>query len=527
MWFSVDRRRLSVLLLVFVVVGLGALGGGWYYVTQYLPAQQSTTEQGIQTTRVRRGDLLIAVTGSGTLLAADEVELSFGGSGVVLEVLVDVEDWVESGDVLARMDPAALDRALMEAEADLLVAQEDLENVENPYSQLELNQAYLAVGQAESDLEDAKEDLAVAKEPSACMYSSVIDLEYEYSWYEENYYQEADEYEAGDSSREELDAASDNLEWAEERLDEALACPPGPEDVAVCENDYAWYQDRYAEMQGRYRAGEVSQEQLFAFWDRLEAVKERLEVARQAASEVESAEDQVTDCEYNLQQAREELAEMVSGPDAADLQLAQAKLLSAEAALEDARAAVEGAAIVAPFSGVITSVEARAGETAGMDSVIKLADMTYPLIEIYMDETDVSSVEEGYEVEVIFDALPDDVFVGHVVLVEPALTSIQNAPTVMVYAQLDEEWGEAAPLPMGANAMVDVIAARAEDALLVSTEALYELCPGEYAVMLMVDGEPQMRQVEVGVMDYAYAEIISGLEQGDVVSTGLVPTTTR
>jgi len=39
-----------------------------------------------------------------------------------------------------------------------------------------------------------------------------------------------------------------------------------------------------------------------------------------------------------------------------------------------------------------------------------------------------------------------------------------------------------------------------------------------------VDGEPQMREVEVGVMDYAYAEIISGLEQGEEVSTGMVPT---
>jgi RND family efflux transporter MFP subunit len=525
MRFSVDRRRLLLLVLVFAVVGLGALGGAWYYVTQYVPAQRSAAEQGIQTTRVRRGDLLIAVTGSGTLMAADEVDLSFGGSGVVSEVLVDVGDWVESGDVLARIDPAPLERALMEAEADLLVAQDDLENVENPYNQLDLNQAYLAVNQAASDVEDAKENLAVTMEPSGCMYSSVVDLEYEYSWYEENYYREADEYEAGDSSREELDAASDNLQWATERLEEALACPPGPDDVDVCADDYAWYQDRYAEMGDRYRAGEMSQEQLFAFWDRLEVAKQRLEDARQAASEVENAQDQVADCECNLQQAREDLSEMLSGPDAADLQVAQAKLLSAEAALEEARAALEGAAIVAPFSGVITSVQARVGETVGTDSAITLADMTYPLIEIYLDETDVSSVEEGYEVEVIFDALPDDVFVGHVVLVEPALTSVQNAPTVMVYARLDEEWGEAAPLPMGANAMVDVIAARAGDVLLVSTEALYELSPGEYAVMLMVDGEPQMRQVEVGVMDYAYAEIISGLEQGDVVSTGLVPTT--
>lgn len=525
MGFSVDRRRLLLLLLFFAVVGLSAVGGGWYYVTQYLPTQRSSAEEGIQTTRVRRGDLLIAVTGSGTLLAADEVELSFGGSGVVSEVLVEVGDWVESGDVLAHIDPAPLERALLQAEADLMVAQDDLESVENPYSQLDLNQAYLAVDQAATALTEAKENLAEATEPSTCLFSSVIDLEYEYSWYEENYYQEADQYEAGDSSREELDGASDNLEWAEERLNEALACPPGPEDVDVCEDDYAWYQDRYAEMGDRYRAGEISQEQLFVFWDRLEAAKERLQEARQAASEVQNAQDQVAECEYNLQRARESLTEMQAGADAADLLAAQTKLLSAEAALDNAQAALEGATIIAPFSGVVTSVQAQVGETAGTDSVITLADMMYPLIEIYLDETDVSSVAEGYEVEVIFDALPDDVFAGHVVLVEPALTSVQNAPTVMVYARLDEEWGAASPLPLGANAMADVIAARAEDVLLVSTEALYELSPGEYAVMLLVDDEPQMRQVEVGVMDYAYAEIISGLEQGDVVSTGLVPTT--
>ena len=44
------------------------------------------------------------------------------------------------------------------------------------------------------------------------------------------------------------------------------------------------------------------------------------------------------------------------------------------------------------------------------------------------------------------------------------------------------------------------------------------------AVMVMVGGEPQMRQVEVGLMDYAYAEIVSGLEQGDQVSTGILGT---
>jgi multidrug efflux pump subunit AcrA (membrane-fusion protein) len=101
---------------------------------------------------------------------------------------------------------------------------------------------------------------------------------------------------------------------------------------------------------------------------------------------------------------------------------------------------------------------------------------------------------------------------------------MQNAPTVLVYASLDEESELPAALPIGANATVEIIAARAEDALLVPAEALRELSPGQYAVFVMVDGELQMQQVEVGVMDYAYAEIISGLNEGDVVSTGMVPT---
>jgi hypothetical protein len=38
------------------------------------------------------------------------------------------------------------------------------------------------------------------------------------------------------------------------------------------------------------------------------------------------------------------------------------------------------------------------------------------------------------------------------------------------------------------------------------------------------DGELEMRPVEVGLMDFANAEIISGLQQGDQVSTGIVET---
>jgi multidrug efflux pump subunit AcrA (membrane-fusion protein) len=74
------------------------------------------------------------------------------------------------------------------------------------------------------------------------------------------------------------------------------------------------------------------------------------------------------------------------------------------------------------------------------------------------------------------------------------------------------------------NASVDIIGGRAENAVLVPVEALRELGPEEYAVFVVEDGEPTLRIVEVGLIDFVSAEIISGLDAGEIVTTGIVET---
>jgi predicted O-linked N-acetylglucosamine transferase (SPINDLY family) len=95
--------------------------------------------------------------------------------------------------------------AMSQAEADLMVAQDGLEQAKSPYSDLDLAQAQLAMTQARTDLAEARQNLADAQEPSVCTYQSVVDLEYQYAWYEDNYYQMAQQFDAGEISREELD----------------------------------------------------------------------------------------------------------------------------------------------------------------------------------------------------------------------------------------------------------------------------------------------------------------------------------
>jgi multidrug efflux pump subunit AcrA (membrane-fusion protein) len=57
---------------------------------------------------------------------------------------------------------------------------------------------------------------------------------------------------------------------------------------------------------------------------------------------------------------------------------------------------------------------------------------------------------------------------------------------------------------------------------LVPVEALHELAPGEYGVFVVQNGTTRLRVVKVGLQDITSAEITSGLQAGEVVSTGIV-----
>ena len=65
------------------------------------------TEVSQREVEVVRGDLVIAVTGSGNIDVADEATLAFGSGGKVEEVYVDDGDKVSEGDVLARLDTSS------------------------------------------------------------------------------------------------------------------------------------------------------------------------------------------------------------------------------------------------------------------------------------------------------------------------------------------------------------------------------------------------------------------------------------
>jgi multidrug efflux pump subunit AcrA (membrane-fusion protein) len=243
--------------------------------------------------------------------------------------------------------------------------------------------------------------------------------------------------------------------------------------------------------------------------------------------------DQITAAEAKVAQAQAELDALLSGASANDLETAELNVTQARLNLEGAQRQLEQTLLEAPAAGTVTAVEAQAGESVGTSAIITLADLDAPRVQFWVEEADLSSVAPGNRVEVVFEALPDYSFPGEILSVDPILVEVDGTPAVQSYASvgLAHQSGTAHPIPSaalgtgtllsGMNADVEVVAGEVRNAVLVPLQALRELSPRQYAVFVVLpDGELEMRVVEVGLKDFVNAEILSGLEPGEVVSTG-------
>lgn len=146
----------------------------------------------LQTARVRQGDLVVSIAGTGSLLPSTQVELGFRSAGLVAEVLVSPGQRVEAGQVLAQLDSTSQQLTLTQAQANLdalftpaniilsqaevasaqltyedaILRLEELETIEEgeePPSEAELVLARARIAQAELELDDATHVLEIVE----------------------------------------------------------------------------------------------------------------------------------------------------------------------------------------------------------------------------------------------------------------------------------------------------------------------------------------------------------------------------
>lgn len=476
---------LSILILAFA-------GGYAYYAYGYLPSQVSTTESEVQTATVRRGDLVIYANGSGTLVSINQASFGFGASGQVTRVNVQVGDQAKAGDVLAELNNTSV---LLNYEQ----ARRNLAELTSP----------TAIASARQKVSLAEDDLATAKAKLEYLISPAV-LRWE---------ERLIEAQAGLRSAQEAAQADPSDENSQNVKDAELAVKLAEGNLRTAQADYdAYVVDVFTETATDPRTGE---ETINYYYDedgkkytvvyaptqaQIEAARAAYEVAKASLTEAKY---------YHVALNGEEIPADATGSALAALRKAQDALQTAEEDLKDTQ-------LIAPISGTVMSLEFSAGDMVGNSAVVTIADLSQPYLEVFLDESDWANVAVGYPVEVTFDILSEKVYNGEVVQVDPGLYTSGNTSVVRALVELDNS--EAFHLPLGTSASVDVIGGRAENAILVPVDALRETSPGEYAVFVVENGKPKLRGIEIGIKDLLYAEVRSGLEAGEVVTTGITET---
>ena len=538
----VRNRKLWLALIIIVILG----GGGYYFYSQNMAsaAEESGDEPAIQTAVARQGELVVSTTGAGSIVAAQEVSLAFGTSGTLTELLVQVGDSVQAGDVLARVDDTAAQEGLTNAQIALTKAamQTDASTTQAgiSYDDISLTNAQIALEEAQQNLDELltwepdEDEIAQAEASLAAAQAG---------------YSVASGQAVATSNNLELEAMSvTDAEAAIVAAQEAYeqAFDPGREWELYTDDPSCLAGQSYPDCTGQPYSTKLANEREAAI-NAVARAEENLYVAQlnyesavassgssslaNANSSVLNAqialkaaqsgptEDEIAAAETAVRQAELSLQQVMLNMEANQLNLTQAELNVAAA-----EETVAGTELIAPMDGTIMSVNYDVGESVS-GVMLTLANLEQPMIEAYLDESDLNMVGLGYEVDVVFDALPDDTFVGTVVQIDPQLVNESGITAVRALVKLNEEsFAKPQTLPIGLNATVEVIGGRAQNAVLVPVEALREISEDQYGVFVMEDGEPTLRFVEVGIMDFTYAQILSGVEAGEEVTTGIVQT---
>lgn len=198
----------------------------------------------------------------------------------------------------------------------------------------------------------------------------------------------------------------------------------------------------------------------------------------------------------------------------------------AKAQIQVTKAGLERTVLKAPFSGVIGKITGEIGEYAtpsppGVPTppVVDLIDDSCLYVSAPMDEVDAPKIKPGHPARITLDAMPEKVFQGKVRRIAPYVTEIEKqARTVDIEVEFTETPKNS--LLVGYSADVEVILDNREDVLRVPTQAIRQ---GNEVFFIGPENKLIERQLETGLANWSYTEVISGLQKGDQVLISFDP----
>jgi HlyD family secretion protein len=510
---------------------------------------QPAATPSVGTTTVTRGAIVASVSGSGTVAAAQTLDLAFQTSGTVTTVLVEEGDSVTAGQTLATIDNRNLELDIANAEAQLASAKTKFEQTANGNVQptdIEAQEASIASAQAQ--LRSAQAKLSALKNPTAAQISSA---ETTVRQAELALQAQRDTSSATKTKAEQdLQKAVDSLTQAQSKyataksnwdfVNETNQDPTNPEskDAAgkttknkLSDTQRQQYYDTYIQAEATLHSAEASVQQAQVTYDSarqsepnniqkaeatLADAQAQLNALRNpSATDVAQAQASVDQSRASLEQTQANLAKLTAPGTESDVAIQQSSVTQAEQSLAQARLALEKATLTAPFAGIVTAVNIVPGSSASSASpAITLLDRSTLHVDLKLSENDVATVTLDQPVELSIDALSDWSTTGTVSYIAPAAESSNGVVTYRVRVDFIES-DQRVKVGMTANLMITTD--QKDGVLLVPNSALLPNGAGRVVQVPNADGTTSEVPVQTGLTDGTNTEITGGLSDGQTI----------
>jgi HlyD family secretion protein len=231
--------------------------------------------------------------------------------------------------------------------------------------------------------------------------------------------------------------------------------------------------------------------------------------------DLDAAEVALVQTRSQSEQAQKQLADLNRIGKEQELKSASGQLAAAKGKYLNAKAQFSYSEIRSPINGVVTDRPLYEGELAAASQPILTVMNTSKLIaKAHIAQSEAVQLKVGDAAELHLAGV-DEPIKGKVSLVSPALDP--GSTTI-------EVWIEAIKPPPtlkpGINVSIEATAKSAKDALIVPRSAIFKTPEGsDYVMLAGSDGKAHQTDVKVGIANKEFAQIVSGVKEGDSIIT--------
>jgi HlyD family secretion protein len=453
-------------IVLIIVVAAGLILAALPLIMSALNPGGTTTTTGskYQTTTLQRSSLVATISVTGAVRSSQSANLNWQVNARVGEVKVTTGQKVNKGDVLAVLDMTSLPTNLIQAQNDLINAQNNLKNL-NDQAAVNKATAEKNLTQAQKDLEDAQTKRSQYSGKSRADDLTIQKAEADYTLALDRVKQAQDAFDNVSS----LDADSTIRAQAQSALAAAQSAA----------RQSKWMLDYY---RAKPSATDINQ------------VEAALQLAKAKVAEAQR--------QYDL---------IKNGPAEKDITIANNTITMAQANINQTR-------LTAPFSGTITTLNAKPGDVVTPGTLaLRIDDLSKLFIDSQVSEVDINRVQVGQVVSVTFDAIANKTYEGKVVEVGTAGSSAGGAVNFPVTIQMTNP---DAQVRTAMTAGLTLTVEKLDNVLVVPVRAIRTVSGKR--VVFIPQGKSGLTPVivELGSSAESMVEIVGGdLKEGDTIIT--------